>query len=952
LAIFTVFWMVFKQVLKNWRLEIVLLLGLILAVAVASCIPIYTDAVLQKVMVERWQTSSSSFYPPGAIKISDEQWYDYHPLLSENQWRDQQEAFQQYCELDELMHSSVPGIFNTEILHFSKTGKTDKESISPVDPDEEVRSRYVDIAFLSGLREKVELIRGRWFSNQLPDDNDNLIEVVVDENAAYDLNIKEGNIYLFPLISDKYEEEKFLSLKVTGIFKVKSDYYNLPVWVETPPYSSTVFVAEEVFESIIIREDTQPYKYTWYWNLDYEPVRFHQLSGMINRFNRMETRIANLSDTTRIDQSSLPGLRSLIEQGELLEKLLLILSLPILGMIFYYIVLAASLTIQKRSNEIALLRSRGAGIIQIMIAYLVEWGFLGLCSFLLGPLLGILIVRVIGATTGFLQFVQRTPLPVIIPPAAIIYILATIGVALLSCLILVIPAARESIVSYKQKIVRENKKPFWQRYYLDLILLVFSIFGYRELSKQIASIQSGALEGSQLMLDPMLFLIPILFLATAGMLSLRILPWFLRFVSLIVEKLPEVSFTVTLRQFFRNTGQYSPLIFFIIMTVSLGIYSSSIARTLDKNFTDSIMYETGADVVLTERWHFDTPVYGEEGQRVESSQSLVYEPPFYVHQELSGVKNAARVLSKRGSISIGGRAQGNATLMAVEPVEFARTTWFRDDLSEQHLHYYMNILSDYEFAVLVDRGFYEDTGLETGDWLSFRVGFEDIDFFIAGVVDYWPTIYPSSFPLLIGNLAYVQSQYIIEPYNVWLDLEENASLQLIIDELRDEGIWVTGVKDSRNKIIEGKNDPQRMGIFGILSISFVMAVLITVMGFFLYNFLSLKKRMLEFGVMRAIGLSISQLISILSLEQFFMVGFGFGLGTLFGVLASRIFLPFLQISQNLEGVVPGFRIVVQKGDIANILIILGGTLIIGLLILGFILLKLKLHEAIKLGEEV
>ena len=104
--------------------------------------------------------------------------------------------------------------------------------------------------------------------------------------------------------------------------------------------------------------------------------------------------------------------------------------------------------------------------------------------------------------------------------------------------------------------------------------------------------------------------------------------------------------------------------------------------------------------------------------------------------------------------------------------------------------------------------------------------------------------------------------------------------------------------------------------------------------------------------MRAIGLSISQLISILSMEQFLTVGFGFGLGTIYGVIVSRVFLPFLQISQNLEGVVPGFRTVIQRSDISSILIILGISLIIGLLILAFILIKLKLHEAIKLGEEV
>ena len=126
---------------------------------------------------------------------------------------------------------------------------------------------------------------------------------------------------------------------------------------------------------------------------------------------------------------------------------------------------------------------------------------------------------------------------------------------------LVIPAAGESIVSYKQKVARENRKPFWQRYYLDVLFFFFSIYGYRELSKQISNLQSGAAAGNQYMLDPLLFLIPVLFLATAGLLSLRIVPLLIRIFSFFVEKLPEVSLTVTLRQFFRNSGQYSPLIF-------------------------------------------------------------------------------------------------------------------------------------------------------------------------------------------------------------------------------------------------------------------------------------------------------------------------------------------------------------------------------------------------------
>ncbi|NLM96155.1 MAG: hypothetical protein GX175_00805, partial [Halanaerobiaceae bacterium] len=727
MSILTVFWMVLKQIMKNWRLELILLFGVILAVAVSSCIPIYTEGVLQMVMMDRWKAGSSSSYPPGAIMISDEQWFDYHPLLSENQWRDQEEAFQQYLDLDKMLQESVPGIFNTELLHFSKTGRTNKEAVRPLDQGEEQRKRFLDICFLTGLEEKTDLVSGRWYTTGSIQDVEDIVEVVIDENAAYDMNLKLNNIYLFPLLGEKYEEDKFLQLKVVGIFRVNKEMYNSPVWIERPPFSSSFFVSEEVFNELIVRDDTRPYKYTWYWNMDYRPVRFHQLPRMIERFNRVSAKAANISSTVRFTQSSLAGLKPLVEQGKLLERLLLILSLPILGMIFYYTILAASLTIQKRSNEIALLRSRGAGLLQLLVTYLIEWGTIGFIAFVTGPYIGLIIARLMGASSGFLEFVNRDYIPVIIPPDTYFYALLTIAAAVLSCLVLVIPAAGESIVSYKQKVARENRKPVWQRYYIDFILLIFSIYGYRELSKEIASIQSGATAGSQLMLDPLLFIIPVLFIATAGLLSLRIIPLIIRLVSILTDTLPEVVLSVSLRQFFRNSTQYLPLIFFIIMTVSLGIYSSSIARTLNQNFIDSIMYKNGAELVISEKWTFEASSYGAEGQMLESA-ATVYEPPFYIHKELPGVRAAARVMTKKGSVSIGSSIRRNGTMMAIDPVDFARVTWFRDDLAEDHLYSYLNLLISAEQAALINREFYEGARLELGDWITFGVGRKDIDF--------------------------------------------------------------------------------------------------------------------------------------------------------------------------------------------------------------------------------
>ena len=71
---------------------------------------------------------------------------------------------------------------------------------------------------------------------------------------------------------------------------------------------------------MIKRDDTSPYKYTWFWNMDYEPVRYHQLDHIIGKFKRLETEIRNISNTIRINQSSILSLEPLIEQGAALKK--------------------------------------------------------------------------------------------------------------------------------------------------------------------------------------------------------------------------------------------------------------------------------------------------------------------------------------------------------------------------------------------------------------------------------------------------------------------------------------------------------------------------------------------------------------------------------------------------------------------------------------------------------
>ena len=203
------------------------------------------------------------------------------------------------------------------------------------------------------------------------------------------------------------------------------------------------------------------------------------------------------------------------------------LSVPILGMVFYYIILTASLTVSRRRNEVAMLRSRGASAFQVVLSFLVEWLMLGGVAFVIGPFIGLFIARVMGASAGFLSFVDRRALPVSIVPDAYRYGAIAVAVSVLACLIPVIGASRFSIVTFKQEVVRSQRKPLWERFLLDFILLGTSFYGYRTLTQQrlIMTLQTqSSREALALLMDPMLFFVPVIFLLGAGLFVLRIFP--------------------------------------------------------------------------------------------------------------------------------------------------------------------------------------------------------------------------------------------------------------------------------------------------------------------------------------------------------------------------------------------------------------------------------------------
>jgi putative ABC transport system permease protein len=229
-----------------------------------------------------------------------------------------------------------------------------------------------------------------------------------------------------------------------------------------------------------------------------------------------------------------------------------------------------------------------------------------------------------------------------------------------------------------------------------------------------------------------------------------------------------------------------------------------------------------------------------------------------------------------------------------------------------------------------------------------------VDLKIVGAFDLFPTWYPEQGPLIVGNLDYIFQQMGGEfPYRVLLDVNHSTDPRDVANA-DTQGIqmrflsWNTPVV----QIDETKSKPERQGLLGFLFIGFATAALLTVLAFLLHMVFSFQRRFIELGVLRAAGLSMGQMTGYLVWELAFLIMIGGVVGTILGYLASEIFIPFMQIGREASDLIPPFKILIAWDSIYQIYWMFGILFALTLVVSILLLRRMRIFQAIKLGETV
>lgn len=929
--------MIIRRMSKNKWLAFSMLCGLVFAVATVAAVPVYTQAILTRMLIQdmKGMQLANGTYPGiyyAAANMGRTSFWSQGDYLPE----DRPAAIRDFSHFIE--NEAGPG-FGIPVQRSVKEIATEHYRIVPEDPSKvDARpDRIVRFAARSELYEHIRLVDGLLPASRTMD---GFYEVLVTEKSLRDLNMVVGSEFR---LAAENRSRKPIKIRVSGVID-KADHAD-PYWNgDLSGYRNVFLLDPELFEQDFTNGGAlPPASISHLLILDYTKMGLSNVNLFLRNAERIESYLFSKFSNYETNAPALAVLNRYLAREASLRYLLWGLNVPVFLMLAWYLTMIASMSVERQKTEISVIRSRGGSRMQIFTTYFIEGTLLGLLALAVGIPASLLFTHVLGASNGFLEFVDRAALRVQLAGDAWRFAIVAAVVSGAMTLLPALRATNMSIVRRKQQSARAPRPALWQKYYLDIALVATSLYGIYSYDKQSGLWSMLGADAAEKVVDPMFFVVPALFLLGCGMLLMRMYPLIVTLVYRAGRRVWPAPVYTSLLQVSRAGNQYQFVMIFLMMTVATGLYSASAARTLHQNVGDMIRYSNGADLVLQQSWAYDGARYAE--------------PPFDGFKALPGVEQAAKVFVKESARFRSGQASGGTKLMGIHTADFGRAVTMREDLLPYSMTAYLNLIAPNPQAVLVSRSI-ADFGVNVGD--TIHIGWDGVDargFTVYGVVDYWPSFHPLPSPenekpaLVIGHLDYIQMALAIEPYQVWMKLREHAGRQPIFDVLADKRMNFNGLWDTEDEIRRARNDPFQLAVNGAMTLGFLVTATICFVGFMIFWMLSMSGRTLQFGIYRAMGISFRQLIVMLVVEQLLTSVAAVSMGGILGGLASRIFVRMFQLSFDPAVQAIPFLTAWEEADVFRLYSIIAAMLMIGLLIIARRLEKIKIHQAIKLGED-
>ncbi len=961
----------FRFVLKRaWHRRVVVapvLLGVLTTIIVLAGVPLFAAATTEVSLQSTLHAPTASatqnlkvyFSPPSALDTTD------------------------YGNINHFITSTTPSILGSELIQQApvRGGQTNSLHLYLAGSEHTPQNRLgtATLWFSSAMNAAhLHLIAGRFPSSRLLSSEDTIqgkaydIEAMLptDWTTPFPLHLNDVLEVAVPPIpvngkpTPTRDQDDFLRLHIVGFFQPKS--LQDPVWFgdldsfmqpikfgDDPLPPAPIWLNEGTFLTALTHIPLGDHtSYTWAYPFNLGAVSVSNASATrlaIEQVKELSIRPGNTDVITGLDGV----LQDFLERLAFVEVFVLVALLPGLALLFVYLGITALALMEQSREEFALMKSRGASPWQVLSLTLKEALLLCGSAFLAGPLLAWLLITLLAGTGYFGGFASFVGLALLLSlPQAYGYAFAGTVICFLALLLSAIVSTSSSLLAVKTALARPRRLSLLWRLAPGVLLTVLGIYGTVEI-QQSDSFFTTNLKGVRT-IDWTAAASPTLLLLGIAGLGLLLLPPLLSRLDRLGQRLSGVSFALAVRQMARRPAPYSRLVFLLSLTISVGLFATIFSGTLNSSLDDRAAYQAGADLRLVE---------GNSGVPDYARQAA----PLADHlRALPGAQSGFSAFRTTSALSSTTLNAPQSAILAVDSPRVAQVAYWRSDFADQPLEMLLGLLQHAHVqsntipAIVSDQLLAQVRG-KVGGEVGFPIGSGFVAIFtIVGTYHYFPTLDPGQSSLVCDLRQLVAQSTNIAPNEVWLKLAPNApayTTELVQQHLehnqQGEQI-IVGILQTydRAALAESyRQDPLDTLFIGALSLDFIIAGLLCTAGLILLFYLLARQRAFEFAVLRAMGLSLRQLIRSLGWEQLTLLGVALLLGIPLGGVIALLSLPVFTIDATgkpqLLPVIPQLSVpsALQQG--VFLLFCLGVALACTLAIFR----RLRVQEALRLGEE-
>lgn len=662
----------------------------------------------------------------------------------------------------------------------------------------------------------------------------------------------------------------------------------------------------------------------WYYSLNPSTIQVSQVDPILNAIQTVQVDISNNtllndpSSSIQRVQTYLPSsaLNLYHDRLPIVQFPVTSLTLLVLCLALFFVTLMTGILVERQSGAMAILRSRGASARQIFWSLVTQAVVLGLVALLAGPLLSIVVVRLLAqhiltvADLGALNIVGGNPLPIV--QSVGIYALATTGAMVLTMILAIWSTASRDVLALRRETARSTHRPFWQRLNLDIVAIVIALLcaGFALYLSNSSALDSRS---RLLYLSPLTLLEAICILLAAMLLLLRGFPWLLRGGAWLTARLRGATSLVALAQMSRAPRQSIRMTLLLALATAFTIFTLVFNASQTQRIQDVSDYQAMAD------FSGNVPIAVIPPQQLATMTQAYNHLPGVLASSLGYVKTA----------TAGGAALSlQIDFKAVDAATFAQTARWSTLDSTQTLPALMHQLvaqrslatSKAVVPALVDAATWNELHLSPGAnfTLNFSLvgNFDLVNFRAVAEVQDIPTSGNSSIPGVLADYTSFVSAYthnfttgsgLTVPLNyVWLRTSDNPTqLGALRRQLTQGNLYLSPLYDRRQMAQQLADEPLYLTLFGILLLGTATALLLALLGNLVASWLNASSRLANFAALRALGATPSQIAGTLAWEQVIIYTTAILLGFFFGWLLAILVLPSLVFTSILPSQITG-----------------------------------------------